>query len=159
MVFLQRKAYIGINLVGIGINLALALHEILYGHDSLVFRAIVIGYTVIVSVLWYLLTLKRLSIDRMLYAIYLGFTNLLVFCLVICLRVLFRFDAKHPYAILIANIPMMVVAQLALGTTIFLIIVRKYMVQGLTSPTSIQREKGIESAVMTVRSEYPEIFQ
>lgn len=158
-VFLKRKIFVGINLANIILNVALAVNDGLRGTDKVALRISAALYYLAVSVLIYLLSIRRISIRSMLYFIYLAFSHSLILLLIGFLRFLFKFQANKLSEIFIGSIPIFSVILISLGSAMFVIIVRKYIVQGIVYPTSMQREKGIEETILILRKEYPEIFR
>jgi len=138
----------------------LSFEEILRQKDNSPFLlGFFVLYNLLVGVLLYFFNIHHVSVNSLLYSIYLGVGNFVFLSLVVFLRFIAYFNANTPYRALIDNIPVATTGLLSFSVSIFTVIVRKYVVQGLISPVSIQREKGIESAIVVVRREYPEIFQ
>lgn len=156
---LRRKTFTWISMIVVLLNLAVGLYEIICGTDRLIFRMTVIVYNFGVALGLYLTTIYRVRVGSLLYAIYLNGANLLLLLLIVFLRFVLKFNAERPYRILLESIPAGVVASASGAALVYLIIVRRYIVQGIVTPVSVQREKGIESAIVLVRREYPEIFQ
>ncbi|KAI5172973.1 hypothetical protein NEFER03_1966 [Nematocida sp. LUAm3] len=157
--FLRRKVFISVNIVNIALFLVIIATGLWKGKDKAVLRLLLFFYAVLFSFINYLFTIISLGISTLLYSIYLNIFNFFLVCVLIILRFLFRFEAKHPYGIFFESIPVISGACVSLGTALFIMIVRRYMVQALTSPVSVQRAKGIELSIVLIRREYPEVFQ
>ncbi|OAG29766.1 hypothetical protein NEDG_00899 [Nematocida displodere] len=156
-VFLRRKVFLYVSLFTIIMNAGLGVGE-LFRPGRWIPCILCLAYSQVVAVLTYLFTLHRIGIDTMLYAIFVSVGNSVVLVGIGALRFLFGFKASAPYAEIISNIPAFVVAAVSLVVAVFFIAVRMYIVLGLVSPIVIQREKGIESAIVLVRREYSEVF-
>lgn len=158
-IFLRRKLLIYVNAINIAIFLIVLVIDLWSTKDRYTFQGAYIVYTILFGAGTYFFTIYLPTIEHLLYSIYLDFSTFLLIFILVFIRFLFHFKAKEPYAVLFGNIPIILIGCELVLTACFIAVVRKYLVQGLISPISIQREKGIELAIVLVRREYPEVFQ
>ncbi|KAI5191286.1 hypothetical protein NECID01_1398 [Nematocida sp. AWRm77] len=159
VLFLRRRSFSVAAVFIILLNTAFSIYEGIFGTDRLLFRIGVATYSALVALGLYMTIIRKLSVDSLLHAVYLNTANSVVLSVLVFLRFLLKFNASMPYKILIDNISALLLALASLCTAMFIITVRKYIVQSIVTPISIQRAKGIESSVVIIRREYPEIFQ
>lgn len=158
-VFLRRQVFLVLSLVGVALNSALALYVLVIPREQrLYLRVGHCVYSVIFSLLVYYCSVHKVSMDNLLYAIYLYLGNSLALFVGVLCSFLQKFGHKSPQAVLLRNMLTVVVILFSLGMGMFTIVVRKFILLGMVKPISVQRAKGLESAIVLIRREYPEIF-
>lgn len=156
--FLRRRHFIATNILYILINLCLVVNTVLIAKYNLLVKVAIGGFSMLVAGLVFFLCIYRLSIENMLYATYIGILNITVLSINFFFSFLVYFKSDSPYAIIFEEIPVFAVSGISLVYSFYIACIRKCMVDGLVYPVFIQRRKKIESRVVLVRREYPEIF-
>ncbi|KAI5189614.1 hypothetical protein NEMIN01_0567 [Nematocida minor] len=155
---LRRKLFIAINVLYIAVNLLLAIKTAVVGKYNLFVQISSAVFSMCVSALVFVLGIHYVSINCMMYEIYLGGANAAVLLFVLFLLFLLHFKASAPLQIIFENIPIIAVSIFSVLVSVYVAFLRKCIVDGLVYPIFIQRRKKIESRAVLVRREYPEIF-
>lgn len=156
---LLRRRYFRIaNVIYILINLGLIVDVALIERYNLLIKILSGGFSVCVSVLIFLLCIRGISIEHMMYATYLGVFNGGILLFKSFFSFLIYFQGNSPYEIIFESIPLFIVSGISVLYSFYIACIRKCIVDGLVYPVFIQRRKRIESRIVLVRREYPEIF-
>ncbi|KAH9386423.1 uncharacterized protein NEMAJ01_1319 [Nematocida major] len=157
-IFLSRKTFVGVHILYIVVCLAAGIESLIRGTHSLLIRIATATYTFGSSGILYALGIHAVGIENMMHVLCLSVCNTVFLTMILFFRFLIEFRAAHPFGVFYDGIPLIIGASFSLIAAVYIAYVRRCLVNGLVYPVFMQRRKKIESRVVFVRREYPEIF-
>ncbi|KAI5181442.1 hypothetical protein NEOKW01_1623 [Nematocida sp. AWRm80] len=154
---LKKGVFLCVNGIGVAFMGATAIYVLLSDAPAVV-KGIMVLYSLGICAAVYLLNIRRISVDNMLYSIYLWICNCVSLCIAVFVVFLRTYKKNSPFEAIVRSIGLLIMGAVSFLIAMFNLVVRKYIVQGLVCPISLQRSKGIEYTVLLLRREYTEIF-
>ncbi|EIJ89238.1 uncharacterized protein NEPG_02476 [Nematocida parisii ERTm1] len=155
---LRRRVFHAFNGVYSASVLVTGVYSAFATIHQLVFQIVISLWSLFVSAAICFLCFHRISILNMMHSMYLLLMNIVMILSIIFLRFLFEFQASDRFGILFESIPIIVICAFSFFNMLYIAYVRRCIIDGLIQPVFMQQRKKIESKVVFVRREYPEIF-